>query len=238
MHAARRLPPAPGCRCVSAQKNDGLDLTCRTEHGATVSAVQYARRILPGKEQSIELGQEGDSWNVGQGLLENVDVLCQGQQGRAAALDGDRYHEPGRPGGRFAHRCYGQTCPVCEVSESRRGKRPQVADQQLLEGLDARAWTEAQVGQPRVAAGEDGSRAFAADHEEVSLIGKPFHVFAPACPWHVPKSRNGCVECRTVQWSPCERMQNVLLDTIPGSCIHVTHAQHHPLDREMVPFAE
>src|SRR5450756_523289 len=78
VHAGRRLLHAPGCRRMSAQKDDGLDLACRAEHGATVSAVQYARRILPGKEQSVELGQEGDSWNVGQGLLEDVDVLCQG----------------------------------------------------------------------------------------------------------------------------------------------------------------
>jgi len=81
---------------MSAQKNDSLDLACRAEHGATVSAVQYARWILPGKEQGVELGQEGDSWNVGQGLLEDVRVLCQGQQGRAAALDGCWHQEPAR----------------------------------------------------------------------------------------------------------------------------------------------
>src|SRR5450759_2032087 len=131
-----------------------------------------------------------------------------------------------------------KTCPVREVAEGRRGKRSQVADQQLLEGLDASVRTEAQVGQPYVATGEDGSRAFAADHEKVSLVGKPFHIFAPACPRNVPKSGDSCVERRAVQWSSCERMQGVLLDTIPRSCIHVTHAQHHPLDREMVPFAK
>ena len=70
------------------------------------------------------------------------------------------------------------------------------------------------------------------------MVRKSFHVFAPACPRNVPKSRDGRVECRTVQRSPCERMQDVLLDTIPRSCIHVTHAQHHPLDHETVPFAE
>jgi len=74
--------------------------------------------------------------------------------------------------------------------------------------------------------------------KEVTLVGKSFHVFTPACPRNVPKSGDSCVECRAVQWSSCERMQGVLLDTIPRSCIHVTHAQHHSLDREMVPFAE
>jgi len=88
---------------VSAQKDDSLDLTCRMEYGAMVSAVQYARRILPGKEQGVELGQEGDSWNVGQGLLEDIHVLRQGQQGRAAALDGYGHQDPGRPGGRVAY---------------------------------------------------------------------------------------------------------------------------------------
>ena len=124
-----------------------------------------------------------------------------------------------------------------EVSEGRRGKRPQVADQQFLEGLDARVWTEAQVGQPCVAEGEHRSCALAADHEKVSEVRKPFHVLAPARPRHVPEAGDSCMECRAVQWSPCERMQDVLLDTMPRDGIHVTHAQHHAFDREMVPFA-
>jgi hypothetical protein len=60
----RRARHAPGCCRMPAQKYDGFDLTRRAKHGATISAVENAGWIFPGKKHGVELGQEDDCWRL------------------------------------------------------------------------------------------------------------------------------------------------------------------------------